>query len=86
MNGYNIYSQGTFTFYSNPNEDEDRSEWPPSRRPGQGGKDLARLWNCSSTASPGHFWKKGNEARNPKLDTIWCAATLGFKVKTITRE
>ena len=61
-------------------------KWPPSRRPGQGGKDLARLWNCSSTASPGHFWKKGNEARNPKLDTIWCAATLGFKVKTITRE
>ena len=54
--------------------------------PDRAGKDLARFWNCSSTASHGHFWKKGNEARNPKLDTIWCAATLGFKVKTITRE
>ena len=51
--------------------------------PDRAGKDLARVWNTSSTASPGHFWrKKRSEARNPKLDMVWCAATLGLVVKT----
>ena len=26
--------------------------------------------------------KKRSEARNPKLDMVWCAATLGLVVKT----
>ena len=53
--------------------------------PDRAGKDLARVWNTSSTASPGHFWRKKRcEARNPKLDTVWCAATLGLVVKTKT--
>ena len=30
--------------------------------------------------------KRENEARNPKLDMVWCAATLGLVVKTITRN
>ena len=66
-------------------EGEDGSEWPPSRRPGQGWKgSRSRMWKVSSAASPGHFWKERNEARNPKLDMVWCTATLGLEVKTRT--
>ena len=68
MNGYNIYSQGTFTFYSNPNEDEDRSEWPPSRCPGQGWKgsrsSLEYVVNCITWA-----FLEEKEKRSEKPET-----------------
>ena len=54
--------------------------------PDRAGKDPAR--ECGKYRQLHHlgiFWKKKNEARNPKLDMVWCTATLGLEVKTRTR-
>ena len=79
MNDYNIYSQGTFTFYSNPNDDEDGSKMASVSASRTG---LERIVLDYGTARRLHhlgiFGGKKNEARNPKLDTILCAATLGL--------
>ena len=43
--------------------------------PDRAGKDLARVWNTSSTASPGHFWRK-REAKRETRNSIWFGVQL----------